>query len=52
VDLSPAAQRSIEYLTSIGLGGTPVCVAKTQYSFTDDPTRLGTPSGFRITINE
>ena len=52
VDYSPAAEKSIEYLTSIGLANTPVCIAKTQYSLTDDPTRLGKPTGFRITINE
>jgi formate--tetrahydrofolate ligase len=52
VDYSPAAERSIAYLTSIGMGETPVCIAKTQYSFSDDPTRLGTPTDFRITINE
>jgi formate--tetrahydrofolate ligase len=52
VDYSAAAERNIEYLTSIGLGDTPVCIAKTQYSLTDDPTRLGVPKGFRITINE
>ena len=52
VDYSPAAERSIEYLTNIGLGKTPVCIAKTQYSLTDDPTRLCKPTGFRITINE
>ena len=52
VDYSPSAERSIEYLTSIGLGNTPVCIAKTQYSLTDDATRLCTPKGFRITINE
>jgi formate--tetrahydrofolate ligase len=51
-DYSPAADRAIEYLTSIGLGDTPVCIAKTQYSLTDDQTRLGRPTGFRITINE
>ena len=51
-DFSAAAERSIEYLTSIGLGDTPVCIAKTQYSLTDDPTRLCKPSGFRIAINE
>jgi len=51
-DYSPAAERSIEYLTSIGLGDTPVCIAKTQYSLTDDPTRLCKPAGFRISINE
>jgi formate--tetrahydrofolate ligase len=51
-DYAPKAERAIEYLESIGLGDTPVCMAKTQYSLTDDPTRLGRPSGFRITINE
>jgi len=51
-DYSAKAARTIEYLESIGLGNTPVCMAKTQYSFTDDPTRLGRPTGFRITINE
>lgn len=52
VDIMPAAQRSIDYLESIGLGDTPVCMAKTQYSLTDDPSRLGVPHGFRITVNE
>jgi formate--tetrahydrofolate ligase len=51
-DYSAKADRTIEYLESIGLGGTPVCMAKTQYSLTDDPTRLGRPTGFRITVNE
>jgi formate--tetrahydrofolate ligase len=51
-DYSPAADRAIEYLTSIGLGNTPVCIAKTQTSLTDDPTKLCKPTGFRITINE
>ncbi|MCK6445678.1 MAG: formate--tetrahydrofolate ligase [Planctomycetes bacterium] len=52
VDYAPAAERSIDYLESIGLGKTPVCIAKTQYSLTDDPTKLCKPRGFRITINE
>jgi formate--tetrahydrofolate ligase len=52
VDYAPAAERQIDYLESIGLGRTPVCMAKTQYSLTDDPTKLGRPKGFRITINE
>ena len=51
-DYSPAADRAIDYLTSIGLGTTPVCIAKTQYSLTDDATKLCKPTGFRITINE
>jgi formate--tetrahydrofolate ligase len=52
VDFAPKADRAIDYLESVGLGQTPVCIAKTQYSLTDDPTRFGRPSGFRITINE
>jgi formate--tetrahydrofolate ligase len=52
VDFTPAAGRQIDYLESIGMGDTPVCMAKTQYSLTDDATRLGTPTGFRITVNE
>ncbi len=52
VDYSPAAVRAIDNLESIGLHHTPVCMAKTQYSLTDDPSRLGKPSGFRITISE
>ncbi len=52
VDYAPAADRAIEYLAGAGLEHTPVCIAKTQYSLTDDATRLGTPKGFRITINE
>jgi formate--tetrahydrofolate ligase len=49
---SVKADRAIDYLESIGMGETPVCMAKTQYSLTDDPTVFGRPSGFRITINE
>jgi formate--tetrahydrofolate ligase len=52
VDYAAKAERSIEYLQSIGLGDTPICMAKTQYSLTDDPTKLGRPSEFRITVNE
>ena len=52
VDYAPKADRSIEYLQSIGLGSTPICMAKTQYSLSDDATRLGRPTGFRITVNE
>ncbi len=52
VDVTPIAQRAIDYLESIGMGSTPVCIAKTQYSLTDDATRLGTPKGFRLTVNE
>ena len=51
-DVVAQAERTIEYLESIGLGDTPVCMAKTQYSLTDDATRLGRPRDFRITVNE
>ena len=51
-DFTPKAERSIAYLESIGLGETPVCMAKTQYSLTDDASVLGRPSGFRVTVNE
>ena len=52
VDFAPAAERAIEYLEGAGLEHTPICIAKTQYSLTDDATRLGKPTGFRIAINE
>ena len=52
VDYAPKADRNIDYLESIGLGNTPICMAKTQYSLSDDPTLLGRPTGFRITVNE
>jgi formate--tetrahydrofolate ligase len=52
VDYSAAASRAIDNLESLGLHQTPVCMAKTQYSLTDDPLRLGKPIGFRITVNE
>jgi formate--tetrahydrofolate ligase len=51
-DYTPEADRAIAYLESIGMGGTPVCMAKTQYSLSDDATKLGRPRGFRITVNE
>ncbi|MFN2398114.1 MAG: formate--tetrahydrofolate ligase, partial [Gemmatimonadaceae bacterium] len=51
-DYSAKADRAITHLEAIGLGETPVCIAKTQYSLTDNAAVLGRPSGFRITINE
>jgi formate--tetrahydrofolate ligase len=51
-DFTPVADRSIAQCEAMGLADTPVCIAKTQYSFSDDPTRLGRPSGFRITIRD
>jgi formate--tetrahydrofolate ligase len=52
VDFSPAADRSIGQCEQMGLADTPVCMAKTQYSFSDDPLKLGRPRGFRITIRD
>ena len=52
VDFSAAAERSIAWLEAHGMGDTPVCMAKTQYSLTDDPTRFGRPTGFRITVTD
>ena len=52
VDYSAAAEKNIAQCESMGLGSTPVCIAKTQYSFTDDPTKLGRPTGFRLTIRD
>lgn len=49
-DFTPEARRQMEELTSLGFGGLPICMAKTQYSFSDDPAKLGAPSGFRITV--
>ena len=51
-DYSAKAERAIKYLESIGLGETPICMAKTQYSLSDDATRLGRPTGFRVTVND
>jgi formate--tetrahydrofolate ligase len=51
VDFQPTAQKDIERLESIGLREVPICMAKTQYSFSDDPTKLGRPRGFRITVS-
>jgi len=52
VDYSPGAARAIDQLESVGLHHTPICMAKTQYSLTDDPAKLGRPRGFRISVNE
>ncbi len=46
----PAAKKQIDKLTALGFGNLPICIAKTQYSFSDDPTRLGAPEGFTVTI--
>lgn len=48
--ISPKAKKQIETLTSLGFGRCPVCIAKTQYSFSDDPHLLGAPSGFTVSV--
>ena len=48
--LTPAAQKQAERLTALGYGSLPICVAKTQYSFSDDPAKLGAPEHFSITV--
>lgn len=52
VDFTPAAKRQLADLRENGFGNLPVCVAKTQYSFSDDPKALCAPEGFRITVRE
>ena len=46
----PPAKKQIAKLTDMGYGNLPICVAKTQYSFSDDPTKLGAPDGFTVTV--
>lgn len=50
ISVLPAAKKQIAELTALGFDKLPVCIAKTQYSFSDDPTRLGAPEGFTVTI--
>ena len=50
VTFAPAASKEIARLTALGYGGLPVCMAKTQYSFSDDPAKLGAPEGFTVTV--
>lgn len=52
VNYTAAATKTIKELTELGLTNTPICMAKTQYSFTDDQTKLGRPTGFKITVRE
>ncbi|GAA5168074.1 formate--tetrahydrofolate ligase [Ornithinimicrobium tianjinense] len=52
VDLAPSAATQMGQIKADGYGELPVCMAKTQYSFSDDPTRLGAPRGFRITVRD
>ena len=50
VVLMPAAKKQVEQLTALGFDKMPICVAKTQYSFSDDPTKLGAPENFTVTV--
>ena len=52
VDFTPEAQKQMAEMEALGMTETPVCMAKTQYSFSDNPTFLGCPTGFRITVRE
>ena len=48
--LTPTAKKQAQRLTELGFGGLPICMAKTQYSFSDDPALLGAPRGFTVTV--
>ena len=50
VTFAPAASKEIARLTALGYGDLPVCMAKTQYSFSDDPAKIGAPEGFTVTV--
>lgn len=50
VVISPAAQKQIDRLTALGFAELPVCIAKTQYSFSDDPKKLGAPEDFTVSV--
>jgi formate--tetrahydrofolate ligase len=52
VDYTGPAEKNIAQCEAMGLANTPVCMAKTQYSFSDDPAKLGRPTGFRLTIRD
>lgn len=52
VTYSPAAERELKRITDLGMGDFPVCMAKTQYSLSDDAKKLGRPRGFKINVRE
>ena len=52
VIFDPAAEKMLTKLTELGFGSFPVCMAKTQYSLSDDPGKLGRPSGYQVTVRE
>lgn len=47
-----AAEKSLKQIASLGYENLPVCVAKTQYSLSDDPTKLGNPEGYTMTVSD
>ena len=49
-ELTPAAKKQAKRLTELGFGNLPICMAKTQYSFSDDPALVGAPRGFTVTV--
>jgi formate--tetrahydrofolate ligase len=52
VEYLPNAKRQLKKLTGDGYGNLPVCIAKTQYSLSDNPNLLGAPKGFKLTIRD
>ena len=52
ISVLPAAKKQMDRLTALGYGNLPVCVAKTQYSFSDDPKLLGAPDDFTVTVRQ
>ncbi|MBR0142556.1 MAG: formate--tetrahydrofolate ligase [Clostridia bacterium] len=50
IQILPAAKKQLDQLAALGFSNLPVCIAKTQYSFTDDPTKLGAPEDFVVTV--
>ena len=52
VEFAPSAAKQLQQLEELGFGELPICIAKTQYSFTDDQTKLGAPENFKITVRE
>lgn len=52
VNISPTAQKQLEKIEAMGFGSLPVCMAKNQYSLSDDPSKLGRPQGFELNVRE
>ena len=52
VEFAPSAAKQLQQLEELGFGELPICMAKTQYSFTDNQTKLGAPENFKITVRE